>query len=75
MKIDFEYDSALVMYIKALQGSHIIEAYTFGEIHHLVLFRVDGTRTVKIHFKYDGALLMYIYRGFAAVKFNIGIQV
>ena len=32
----------------------------FGEIHHLVIFKVDGTQPVKIHFKYNGALVMYI---------------
>ena len=48
MKIHFEYDGALVMYIEALQRLHLIEAYKFGEIHHLVLFKVDGTQPVKI---------------------------
>jgi hypothetical protein len=32
----------------------------FGEIRHLVTFRVNWRQHVKIHFEFDGVLVMYI---------------
>jgi hypothetical protein len=60
VKIHFEFDGALVMYLEVLRRYNLIEEYKFGEIHHLVKFRVGWTQYVKYHFEFDCALEMYI---------------